>query len=150
MKLTRLVCCLVVFVCATFPQGGARAQSARPLPSPVLVFTGQENYESGGKRWTRYRYAVDNQTAYPKELFAPAPALPPCGKNARASRTWVDFYEQSGKRLYGFCAISGPDGLGELWFALEADAVPPSWVYIELNDRQTSTKYKSNLAETTL
>jgi len=27
--------------------------------------------------------------------------------------------------------------------------VPPSWVYIELNDRQTNTKYKSNLAETT-
>jgi len=26
--------------------------------------------------------------------------------------------------------------------------VPPSYVYIEMNDRQTNTKYKSNLADT--
>jgi hypothetical protein len=28
--------------------------------------------------------------------------------------------------------------------------VPPSWVYIEMKDRKTNTKYKSNLAETTM
>ena len=26
--------------------------------------------------------------------------------------------------------------------------VPPSYIYIEMNDRQTNTKYKSNLADT--
>jgi len=30
------------------------------------------------------------------------------------------------------------------------DEVPPSWVYIEMTDRKTNTKYKSNLAETTM
>ena len=153
MKLTRVIVCLGVCVAAAFSQGGARAQTpaARPLPNPVLIFTGQEPFEAkDGKLWTRYHYAVDNQAAYPPTLFAAAPELPPCGRNERASRTWVDLYDQSGKRLYGFCALTGPDGLGQLWFALEADAVPPSWIYIEMTDRQTNTKYKSNLAETTL
>jgi len=33
---------------------------------------------------------------------------------------------------------------------MEDGVVPPSYVYIEMNDRQTNTKYKSNLADTTL
>ena len=41
----------------------------------------------------------------------------------------------------------GQDGI---WFALEKDVIPPSWVYIELSDRKTGTKYRSNLAETSL
>ena len=123
------------------------AQSA--LPNPVLVFTGQEPYETGGKSFVRYNYAVDNSAAYPNEMFAPAPQLPPCGSNAKASRTWVDIYDQGGKRLYGFCALAKPADLNGIWFALEEGVVPPSWVYIEMNDRAKNTKYKSNLAETT-
>jgi hypothetical protein len=118
------------------------------LPNPVLQFMGRENYEANGKQWTRYKYRVFNLADYPNELFAPAPELPPCGKNAKSSRTWVDFYDSSGKRLNGFCALKDNLGLNQLWFALERDALPPSWVYIELNDRKTNTKYKSNLAET--
>ena len=121
-----------------------------PLPNPVLIYLGPEFYEAGGKEWTRYRYMVTNLADYPNQMFAAAPNLPPCGKNVNASRTWVDIYEQSGKRLYGFCALGDHDGLGQIWFALERDALPPSWIYIEMNDRQTNTKYKSNLAETTL
>jgi hypothetical protein len=83
-------------------------------------------------------------------MFAAAPALPPCGKNTKSSRTWVDIYDQGGKRLYGFCALSKPEDLGSIWFALEVGVVPPSYVYIEMTDRQTNTKYKSNLADTTL
>jgi hypothetical protein len=120
-----------------------------PLPNPVLIFTGVEYYEVSGKKWTRYRYSVFNLTEYPNDLFAAAPDLPPCGKNTNAARTWVDFYEASGKRLYGFCALGNREDLGKLWFALERDALPPSWIYIEMNDRKTATKYKSNLAETT-
>jgi hypothetical protein len=129
---------------------GVRTTTPPPLPNPILVYMGPEFYETGGKQWTRYQYMVANMADYPNQLFAAAPNLPPCGKNTSASRTWVDFYQQDGKRLYGFCALGNRDGLGKLWFALETDALPPSWVYIEMNDRQTNTKYKSNLAETTL
>jgi hypothetical protein len=119
------------------------------LPNPVLVFTGQEFYQTGGKNFLRYNYVVDNSADYPADLFAAAPQLPPCGSNTKASRTWVDIYDQRGQRLYGFCALSKPADLNHLWFALEEGVVPPSWVYVEMTDRATNTKYKSNLAETT-
>jgi hypothetical protein len=82
-------------------------------------------------------------------MFAAAPALPPCGKNTKASRTWIDLFDQNGRRLYGFCALGTSSDLSKIWFAQEVGQIPPSWVYIEMNDRQTSTKYKSNLADTT-
>jgi hypothetical protein len=118
------------------------------LPNPVLIYMGPEFYQANGKQWTRYKFSVFNLMSYPKELFAAAPDLPPCGTNTKASRTWVDVYEQTGKRLYGFCALGKPEDLDKLWFALERDVLPPSWIYIEMTDRKTNTKYKSNLAET--
>ena len=131
------------------PSSLISAQALPPLPNPVLVFVLHEPFQANGKQWMRYKYAVENFSAYPNELFAAAPALPPCGNNTKAARTWVDFYDQSGKRLNGFCALGKNTDLNSLWFALELDVVPPSWVYIEMNDRQTNTKYKSNLTETT-
>jgi hypothetical protein len=118
-------------------------------PNPVLYLRGNEAYSTGGKNWIRHNYDVQNKEQYPAAMFAAAPNLPPCGLNTNSSRTWVDFYDSTGKRLYGFCALGSPNDLGKIWFATEEDVVPPSWVYIELNDRQTNTKYKSNLAETT-
>jgi hypothetical protein len=132
-----------------FAAVGGSATAQTPLPNPVLVFTAPEYFQNGGKQWIRYRFNVDNFSAYPKEMFAAAPELPPCGQNTNASRTWVDIYDQSGKRLNGFCAFGSPDDLNKVWFALEDDVIPPSWVYIELTDRKTNTKYKSGLAETT-
>jgi hypothetical protein len=127
--------------------------SARParhaLPNPILHLTGTENYTSGGKPWVRYTYDVLNKAKYPAAMFAPAPSLPPCGLNARSSRSWVDFFDSKGKRLYGFCALTSPQQLDSIWFAIEQAEVPPNAVYIEINDRQTHTKYKSNLAGTT-
>ena len=123
--------------------------SAPPLPNPVLYLMGTEAYQTGGKNFIRYKYDVDNKASYPAALFAAAPALPPCGANTNSSRTWVDIFDSRGKRLYGFCAFKSPGDLNQIWFGLEEGVVPPSWVYIELNDRQTNTKYKSNLAETT-
>ena len=151
----RVALSLTLSACAalTTPAGGGartKAAAAAPPPNPILVFLGQEVYETGGKQWLRYRYSVMNLSEYPNEMFAAAPELPPCGQNTSASRTWVDFYDQSGKRLYGFCALGSRDNLSQIWFALELDVLPPSWVYVELNDRKTNTKYKSNLAETTL
>ena len=137
----------VLLLCVLATAGVASA----PLPpNPVLFMTGTEYYQANGKQWTRYKYDVLNKTDYPAAMFAASPALPPCGANTKASRTWVDIYDQRGKRLYGFCALSKPEDLGSIWFALEDGVIPPSYIYIELNDRQTNTKYKSNLADTTL
>jgi len=124
--------------------------SAPVIPNPVLYFLGPEYVEIGGKQMIRYHYDVENKSVYPDDMFAAAPNLPPCGANTKSSRTWVDVYEQSGRRIYGFCAFSKSADLGKIWFALEADKIPPSYIYIELNDRKTNTKYKSNLADTTL
>ena len=120
------------------------------IPNPVLVFHNSTLSPNKSKKVIRYNFFVENFADFPKELFAAAPNLPPCGTNTKAARAWLDFYDSTGKRLNGFCALSGPDDLKAIWFDLEADVIPPSYVYIELNDRQTNTKYKSNLADTTL
>jgi hypothetical protein len=124
--------------------------AAPPLPNPVLYTLTVEPFTTGGKNFIRYRFGVANFDAYPNEMFAAAPELPPCGKNTKSARTWVDIYDQSGKRLDGFCAFGKNSDLNLIWFALEEGVLPPSYIYIELNDRKTNTKYKSNLAETML
>ena len=126
----------------------AGSSPQRALPNPVLYLTGTEPHQAGGKHLVRYKYDVFNKDEYPADFFAASPQLPPCGKNTKAARTWVDIYDQSGKRLQGFCAFTKPADLSSIWFAVEEGTAPPSWVYIELTDRQTNTKYKSNLAET--
>ena len=119
-------------------------------PNPIIYFLGPEYVTINGKNFIRYHYDVANKDAYPDDMFAQSPNLPPCGANTKAARTWVDIYDQGGKRLNGFCALGKASDLSKIWFALEQDVIPPSYVYIELNDRQTATKYKSNLADTTL
>ncbi len=133
-----------------FVFSGTEAIGQTTLPNPVLYFLGQESYITNKVNFIRYRYGVLNSSTYPDAMFAAAPALPPCGANANSSRTWVDVFDMRGKRLYGFCALGKSDNLNTVWFALPETEVPPSWIYIELNDRQNGTKYKSNLAETTL
>ena len=139
------VLCAVTFTLLVI-QGLAAMQR---VPNPVLAFTGAEPFEASGGQKMRYKFDVANKDRYPDDLFAAAPTLPPCGTNTKSARTWVDIYDQSGKRLNGFCALGKSADLDKLWFALDPEVVPPSWVYIELTDRQTNTKYKSNLAETT-
>ena len=139
-----------LIVLSVFTVAAVGASAPQPaIPNPVLVLMDVEPFTSNNTDMIRYKFGVDNFSAFPDAMFAAAPALPPCGKNAKSSRTWVDIFSQNGKRLYGFCALGAAKDLNSIWFALPADEVPPSWVYIELNDRQTSTKYKSNLAETT-
>jgi len=141
-----LICLVLAASVSAFPTARARLV----LPNPVLVFTGSEPFATAGKSFIRYHYDVFNRESYPADMFAPSPQLPPCGKNTRSSRTWVDIYDQNGKRLYGFCALGNSNDLNAVFFALEDGVIPPSWVYIEMNDRQANVKYKSNLAETTL
>ena len=149
MKSRSLITLLLASLFFVFLAHGSASTAPPVLPNPVLYFTGQELYSTGGKQWIRYRYDVLNRDSYPADLFAAAPALPPCGANTKSSRTWVDIFDSRGKRLNGFCALGKPADLGEIWFVLEVGVVPPSYVYIEMTDRQTNTKYKSNLADTT-
>ena len=141
--------CPVAALAALVGGGPARSQTA--LPNPILYMTSSEIYEAGGRTWVRHRYDVFNKQAYPAEMFAAAPNLPPCGLNANASRTWIHFYDgRTNRRIYGFCALGSPENLGSLWFATEEGTIPPSYVYIEMTDRQTNRRYRSNLADTTL
>ena len=142
---------IIAAVAVTLAVQSTVATVAAPAaPNPILFFLGQEHTTSGGKNIVRYYYDVANKDAYPADLFEASPALPPCGTNKNASRTWVDIFDQKGNRLNGFCALAKPGDLNRIWFALDEDQVPPSWVYIELNDRKTNTKYKSGLVETTM
>jgi hypothetical protein len=128
--------------------GPGAAQSAPP--NPILYLTSTEFYTVNGTNFVRYRYDVFNKDQYPAELFAAAPDLAPCGTNTNSSRSWVDFFDSRGTRLYGFCALSDPGNLGSLWFASEEGTIPPSYVYIEITDRRTNQKYRSNLADTVM
>ena len=138
---------VVTFILVLAVQGVA---SAPVLPNPIVYFLGPEYVTISGKQMIRYHYDVLNKDVYPDAMFAPSPNLPPCGANTKAARTWVDVYDQSGKKLQAFCAFGKSSDLGLIWFALGEEVIPPSYIYIELNDRQTGTKYKSNLADTTL
>lgn len=126
------------------------AGTAAAEPNPVLYMTNTEFYTVNGQNFIRYRYDVLNKDQYPAAMFAAAPGLPPCGSNTNSSRSWVDIFDSRGHRLYGFCALGRPADLGQIWFALPEGQIPPSYIYIEINDRQTNTKYRSNLADTTL
>jgi hypothetical protein len=126
------------------------AAPARAIPNPILYLTSVEGYTVNGQAFIRYSYDVFNKDQYPAAMFAAAPGLPPCGLNANSSRSWVDFFDAQGHRLYGFCALGSPQNMGRIWFALPEGQLPPSYVYIEINDRQTNTKYKSNLADTVM
>jgi hypothetical protein len=148
MRFTRSLALRAGVVAAAMAAGAGPARAAPP--NPVLYLTGLEYYSANGKNWVRHRYDVMNKDQYPAAMFAAAPGLPPCGTNTNSSRSWVDVFDSRGKRLYGFCALGDPAGLGKIWFATEEGTVPPSYVYIEIHDRQTNTKYKSNLADTTL
>jgi hypothetical protein len=119
------------------------------LPTPQLEVTGAEEYTgSDGNAYTKYRLNVTNKSAYPDQLFAAAPDLPPCGLNTNSSRTWVDIHDDDGARLYGFCALSNADSLGNLWFARARGVPPPECVSATLTDRRCELTYKSNCAAT--
>jgi len=122
---------------------------AQALPNPEIVLAGTETYSTSSGKFIRYRFDVANKDAFPMDLFTASPGLPPCGLNANASRSWVDFYDANGKRLYGFCALASPAELGTIWFAVPEGTPPPSSVYIEIIDRLTNKRYRSNLASPT-
>ena len=148
MKTLKTIAKISAGVVLTILAGTGPAQAQ---PNPILYLTGTEYYSTGSGNFVRYRYDVFNKDQYPAAMFAPAPGLPPCGTNTNSSRSWVDFFNaRTNQRIYGFCALSNPNQLGSIWFAMPEGTVPPSYVYIVIRDRQTNTNYRSNLADTTL
>jgi hypothetical protein len=110
----------------------------KKYPDPVIRFDHED--EDG-----RIYIPVDNWESYPDALFAAAPSLPPCGTNTNSSRTWVDIYNaDTDARIYGFCALSGNEGLQDIWFM---PASHNGRVYIIINDRKCGKNYKSNTIE---
>ena len=73
-----------------------------------------------------------------------APNLPPCGRNDKASRTWVDIVDGKGQTLYGFCAFKTAADLDRLWFSVEVGQPAPAEAAIVVTDRQTQKVYRSN------
>jgi hypothetical protein len=146
-----LLAALLLAMPSAIATSAAQDRPVQRLPNPVLFLTAQEYFTTPAGNFVRYRYDVLNKSAYPAAMFAAAPGLPPCGANANSSRTWVDFFANpTNRRIYGFCALGSPNDLGQIWFALPEGELPPSYVYIELIDRQTNTRYRSNLADTTI
>jgi hypothetical protein len=58
----------------------------------------------------------------------------------------VAIYREDGTYIYGFCALSDPEQLTDLWFGLPRGETPPECVYITLTDRRCDNEYTSNLA----
>ena len=141
--------CSLYYSHSCFRNSRLRLRSCAPEPDSLFNWSGV--FHSGGKNWSRYRFDVLNKDVYPDDMFAASPALPPCGSQHKAARTWVDFYDQSWKAIEGLLRVRQVCGSRyDLVRNGRSDVIPPSWIYIEMNDRKTNTKYKSNLADTTL
>ena len=116
------------------------------IAKPQLVTQGaKSSYMAKGKRRIKYSLAIKNWRVYPADLFKAAPDLPPCGKNNKASRTWVTIYDaRRRKRLQGYCAFTSPNGLKRISFSIPSGVKPPEKVLVVLHDRKTGKKYSSN------
>jgi hypothetical protein len=80
---------------------------------------------------------------YPDGLFVPAPDLPSCGSNTRASRTWAEIHARDGRTLNTFCALERASDLERLSFSVPVDQPPPDAVYVVLTDRRFGQSFTS-------
>src|SRR5512145_391579 len=100
----------VIFALIAFITIGVSAQtppsnrSSASIPDPQLQLVGREAYEVNGVRQVRFKLSVTNRASHPDFLWHPSSQLPSCGKNEKASRTWVEVFGSPGdKRFIGFC-----------------------------------------------
>ena len=116
------------------------------LPAPKVVLEDRAAYSTPAGRWVRHRLDVTNWQSYHPSLFAPAPHLPACGRNTKASRTWVDIYDAvNGHRIYGYCAIGKPEGLRDIQFAVKSGEQAPARIYVRMTDRLTRRTVTSDV-----
>lgn len=112
--------------------------------NPILHFTKKENVNIRGTNFTRFHLSIRNWDAFSSDLFRPSPELPPCGRNTRASRTWVDIFNNEGQKLYGYCGFGKNEHLQNFSFARRAGHPLPATCYVVLWDRKTNKKLVSN------
>ena len=96
-KSLRLLVLLPLFFVLFITAGLLAAAPAPALPNPVLYLDGNRTLPNGGKQFIRYRYDVFNKDAYPGRFLCGLAEFAAMRKNTKAARTWVDFYDQSGK-----------------------------------------------------
>jgi murein DD-endopeptidase MepM/ murein hydrolase activator NlpD len=116
------------------------------LPEPELVVIGSENYEISGQQFTLFLLNITNSDKFPNALFDAAPTLPACGANTNSSRTWLRIFDENGTYIYGFCALTDSDQFNGTSFAIPLGSLPPSRIYITLEDRLCNITYTSNYA----
>ena len=129
----------------TAPETGNVKPPITNIPNPQLVLRNTTHDEIRGRKFYRYHLSITNSAQYPSELFASSPDLAPCGNNTNASRTWVNIYNaENNGYLYGYCALSSPQELDRLSFAIEEGKAQPKSVYVELKDRRDNVIYRSH------
>jgi hypothetical protein len=128
---------LILILARLLTAGTAVEVITQDLPKPKLGFVGVSEQVNNGVAVKMYEVGVENRDKFAGDLFVPSPALPPCGRNANASRTWLNIYDGEGKRIYGWCALNSTGVLASLKFAIPAAQPQPEKLYIEFIDRLT-------------
>ena len=111
------------------------------LPAPELTYERLEHFSSGDGDFTRYRFSVENELAFPSELFEPTPDLEVCGSNRNASRARIEVFDDQDNKLSNRCG-----DLSDIQFITAREAPPPEAASVRLTDRRCSISYESNLA----
>lgn len=135
----------ILFLAATAVLTGLAAMaSAQDMPKPKLRFVSVTDTVNNGYKLKLYEIEVINREDFDNELFMPSPALPPCGKNTKASRTWVNIYNEKGARIYGYCAMNANSELASIKFMVEAGKPQPKKIFVDLVDRFEERIVRSN------
>ncbi len=114
------------------------------MQNPIIGLTKKETFTIRGKNFHRIHISIQNWNAYSDALFRASSGLPPCGKNINASRTWLEIFDNKGKRLYGYCAFNTNKSLQNFSFAVPSSKPIPATCYVVLWDRKVNKKYTSN------
>jgi hypothetical protein len=125
----------VLYAAAVIMIGTCIAVKAQDVPRPKLKLVSVTDGSGPAGPTKVYEIAVENHADYDDDLFLAAPVLPPCGKNANASRTWVNIYNELDQRLYGFCGIKTNGELTSLKFIVPVRQKQPKEIFIDIVDR---------------
>lgn len=118
------------------------------LPKPELAFVRSFVVAENTREIRNYFFEIVNRDEFSDDLFVRTDELPPCGINPRASRTWLNFFDGDGNRIYGHCVINGKKQLELIGFGRPKEDEPPRSVYVEFYDRVTGETVRSNVVDT--
>ncbi len=135
MKIIYLATVFIALSITTFGQS---------TPKPQIRLVGVTDTVNNGYAMKTYEVEIVNRADYSNQLFQESPALPPCGKNPNAARTWVNIYNERGGRVYGWCAIKENGELASLRFNIAEAAPQPKKLFIDLVDRFEGRVLRSN------